>query len=228
MLPDIRVVEDDVLRWRGDVVALKYADAWHGADRAVSERLKEAGRMAPGAFPDGDAPLWIASEGALPSAHVVFVPLPPLHRLGYADLRWFTQAALTEIGRRQPGTRTIALTLHGPGFGLDEREALRAEIAGVLDALRDGGAPPGLASVTFVERRRQRAERLARILRESAGADRPIANDVVRDGDATRDVPVDPLPIAVSGDPLIGASVIGELFGPLSPRGAEGEPDTPR
>ncbi|MEM6455720.1 MAG: hypothetical protein AAF772_11545, partial [Acidobacteriota bacterium] len=48
------------------------------------------------------------------------------------------------------------------------------------------------------------------------------------DGDATRDVPVDPLPIDVSGDPLIGASVIGALFGPLSPRGAEGEPDTPR
>jgi hypothetical protein len=56
------------------------------------------------------------------------------------------------------------MTLHGVGFGLDEAEAFRAEIAGVLDAVEMHQQPPELIRVSIVERDEQAAKRLARVL----------------------------------------------------------------
>jgi hypothetical protein len=68
---------------------------------------------------------------------------------------------LTVLAAELPQVRTLALTLHGPGSGLDEGEAFTSELAGVADAVISGSAPPDLERVTLVERDPRRAQRLA-------------------------------------------------------------------
>jgi hypothetical protein len=65
-----------------------------------------------------------------------------------------------------PTVRHVALTIHGPGYGLDEREAFESEIAGLLDALDSGDYPENLDQITIVEANGGRAKRLKVLLDE--------------------------------------------------------------
>jgi hypothetical protein len=62
------------------------------------------------------------------------------------------------------------MTLHGPGYGLDETEAALAEIGGLEDAIRAGNVPPALEEVVIVERDAGRVERLADSLTRELGS----------------------------------------------------------
>jgi hypothetical protein len=74
------------------------------------------------------------------------------------------------------------MTLHGVGFGLDEAEAFRAEIAGILDAVAAGQRPDGLNRVSIVERDAQAASRLRTLL------DSILPASIVDDNQSRRDV----------------------------------------
>src|SRR5262249_43636317 len=62
--------------------------------------------------------------------------------------------------------RHLALTIHGPGYGLDEIEAFESELAGVADSVSSGRCPANLERVTFVERNPGRVQRLQEVLGE--------------------------------------------------------------
>jgi hypothetical protein len=64
----------------------------------------------------------------------------------------------------KPAASHIAFTLHGAGYGLDESEAFRAELAGILDAVETGDCSSGIKLVTFIERNAGRAQRLQTLL----------------------------------------------------------------
>jgi hypothetical protein len=59
------------------------------------------------------------------------------------------------------------MTIHGVGYGLDESEALRSQLAGCLDALESGHYPSALERITIVELDRARALRLQAILNDA-------------------------------------------------------------
>jgi hypothetical protein len=65
-----------------------------------------------------------------------------------------------------PSASHVAFTLHGAGYGLDETEAFRSELAGLLDAIESGDCPQGLRRLTIVERNPGRVRRLQQQLRE--------------------------------------------------------------
>ena len=65
-----------------------------------------------------------------------------------------------------PSASHVAFTLHGAGYGLDETEAFRSELAGLLDAIESGDCPQGLHQLTIVERNGGRVRRLQQQLRE--------------------------------------------------------------
>jgi hypothetical protein len=65
---------------------------------------------------------------------------------------------------RTTRVRTLALTLHGIGYGLDEVESFRAEVAGLVDAVEADLCPPDLERVTIVEAQAGRVERLRKEL----------------------------------------------------------------
>ena len=90
--------------------------------------------------------------------------MPPLRAIGYAELRRFTHRALTALAGERSDVKGVVLTLHGPGFGLDEIEAFESELAGIVDAVHSNDLPPSLERVVFAERNPGRATRLAAAL----------------------------------------------------------------
>jgi hypothetical protein len=70
------------------------------------------------------------------------------------------------LAAEMPFVKTISMTMHGVGYGLDERESFLSQIAGLSDAIVDGSIPSGFKQVTIVEHNPTRAERINRILGE--------------------------------------------------------------
>jgi hypothetical protein len=82
----------------------------------------------------------------------------------YADARDVCRRTLEILHQLKTDTRTITATLHGVGFGFDEVEILKSEIAGFAEAFRAGKVPLGLEKITIVERHPYRAEQLRNAL----------------------------------------------------------------
>ncbi len=161
----IKVCQGNVLDVRADVLVLKYAQGLYGVDAAVAGLFEQEGH--PLRFRDPMRGVkFVKSAQGIAAEYVLFVGVPPLRELGYGEIREFARHALSALAGKAPGTRYVALTLHGPGYGLDELEAFEAEIAGLLDAVRETDFPESLSEITFVERNRGRAQRLAELLAE--------------------------------------------------------------
>jgi hypothetical protein len=65
-----------------------------------------------------------------------------------------------------PNAKHVAMTMHGVGYGLDERESFLSQIGGFLDAIKDEIIPSSLERLTIVEKNQGRAIRLREILEE--------------------------------------------------------------
>jgi len=176
----ITVQAGDVLTFDADVLALKYAQELYGADMAVYERLA-ASEHEP-RLPKVAGFTFHDSKGAIVPRHVLFVGVKPLREFGYAEIREFGRKALASLAGEFPETRHLALTIHGPGYGLDEVEAFESELAGVVEAITHSDFPDQLTTITFVERNSGRARRLSSSLRR-----------VLQEGTITLDESVRPL-----------------------------------
>ncbi len=160
------VICSDVLTFKADVLALKFAEALYGADRLVADRLFEGTGVADPMtlFPKPHGFKLLGSKGKVAATNVLFVGVGPLREFEYKEIREFSRKVLVSLAGATPKTKTIAVTIHGPGYGLDETEAFEAEVAGFLDALTSGDFPDGLERITIVELNRGRAQRLANLL----------------------------------------------------------------
>ncbi|MCX9078216.1 MAG: hypothetical protein OIN84_09600, partial [Candidatus Methanoperedens sp.] len=107
---------------------------------------------------------YLPSQGALVARNVLSIGTPRLRQLGYKQLREFAARALSALAEVAPDTQHLAMTIHGPGFGLDELEALRSQVAGYQGALQAGTFPPALRQISIVEMRESRLERLRQAL----------------------------------------------------------------
>jgi hypothetical protein len=162
----IEVACEDVLNVAADVLALKHAGGrLYGADREVASALSMAGVEVRNVLPPEGQALLQNSEGTIKSGSVLFIGTVGLYAFDYAEIREFGRRVLTVLaGERE--IRHVALTLHGPGYGLDESEAFRAEVAGLLDAISANEYPRTLERITIVEISSGRAARLANLLAE--------------------------------------------------------------
>jgi hypothetical protein len=162
--PSIRVVvkEADALKFPADVLVLKYAQSLLGVDSAVYAKLGAAGITL--RVPKvGDYKLF-QSRGAIGADSVLFLGVKGLRDLGYGEIREFGRRALATLRTAEKTFAHVALTIHGPGYGLDETEAFKALVAGVIEAIARNDYPPGLETVSFVEIDRGRVERLNAVL----------------------------------------------------------------
>lgn len=164
--PKIQVVAGNIAALPVDVIALKFAQAEYGADQFVASLLADAGEDPDHLRPrPGDYRL-LPGRGVVNAEKVLFVGVDPLTYFGYREIREFARRALTALAGEAPDTRSIAATVHGPGYGLDEIEAFESEIAGFLDALGSGDYPAKLDEITIIERNPGRSKRLKRVLNE--------------------------------------------------------------
>jgi hypothetical protein len=144
------------------VLVLKYAQGLFGVDAAAYAKLTHAGVK--GALPNNDSHLELNSKGILGTESVVFIGVAPLSRFDYEEIREFGSRALSTLATLRRSTRHLAVTIHGPGYGLDETESFESEFAGMADAISRGEFPEELAEITFVELDRKRSERLQVVL----------------------------------------------------------------
>ena len=151
-LVDISIVEGDALAIHADVLVLKYAQALYGVDELVVEKLDAAGEGIRERLPKPGGFRIIDAHGHLGAKRVLFVGVVTLRAFGYEAIREFARRALVSLAGALPAASHVAFTLHGAGYGLDETEAFRSELAGLLDAIESGDGPQGLRQLTIVER----------------------------------------------------------------------------
>src|SRR5262249_16764769 len=87
-----------------------------------------------------------------------------LSSFSYREIRAFARDALGIVAQAAPDTRHLTLTIHGPGYGLDETEAFLAELEGLLEALQAGQVPVSLERITVVDRCHGLISRMQRAL----------------------------------------------------------------
>ncbi|MEL6307583.1 MAG: toll/interleukin-1 receptor domain-containing protein [Chloroflexota bacterium] len=159
----IEVVHNAIETVESDVVLLKYAKAFHGADNAVKKRLNGVGVSVNTAHLKtvGNYDL-LASEDALASAHVMYVGTEWVGRFGYRQVREFAERGLRVIADELPETRHISMTVHGVNtrLNLDETESVLAQLAGMMDVIQGSAAPAHLERISIVEIDVDRVERL--------------------------------------------------------------------
>jgi len=98
------------------------------------------------------------------ASQVLFVGTPSLFQFRYGDIRVFATQVLKVLSENAHDTTHLALTVHGPAFGLDEMECFESLVAGLLDGLLSGAFPMALSDIAVVEKDERRALRFDREL----------------------------------------------------------------
>lgn len=155
----------DVTDFACDVLVLKYAQAVYGADRQVATLLTSV-RNPPEISPLPGQHILLPSRGKVAASFALFVGVIDLYKFDYQQIRKFASDSLQILAEETPDARHIAMTIHGVGYGLDEREAFSAQLAGLFDAFREKVEPSSLERITIVERDEGRATRLRKIIQE--------------------------------------------------------------
>lgn len=159
---DVELKFGDAFSEPADVLVLKHAQALYGVDLAAVKILENAGRAIP--LPTPWSFRLVDSASGISASRILFVGVPPLPEFGYREIRSFARKALAALAGAAPETRHILITVHGPGYGLDEIEAFEAEIAGLVDGVREDDRPEALQRITIVEGNPGRARRLTEVL----------------------------------------------------------------
>lgn len=171
----IAVEEGDALSFYADVLALKYADGLYGVDRAVVSAMLSVVPDIQSRLPKPSGFYITPTKDAVAARQVLFVGVGPLRQFGYREIRAFARKVLEALAGEMPHVGHVALTIHGPGYGLDENEAFVSEIAGLLDAVGSGDYPSDLRQVTIVEANTGRANRLKTLLADLSASNLPHA-----------------------------------------------------
>ena len=163
---EIVVEHGDALGLDADVLALKHANKLYGADRAAVQALATAGIELIAHLPKPSGFYITSTKGAIAAGKLLFVGVGPLRQFGYKEIRAFGCKVLELLADEVPTAGHIALTIHGPGYGLDEKESFESELAGLLDAISRGNFPTSLKRITVVEGNAGRARRLSNRLNQ--------------------------------------------------------------
>ncbi len=160
------VEQGDVRTFVCDVIALKYARKPHGADRTVTEMLALRGVSPQDLTPEVGEHRLVKTRGAVKAAYALFLGVPRLREFRYPQIREFAERALSVISQERLSLSHVAMTIHGPGYGLDEAEALRSLYAGCAESIRKGPLPPALKRITVLDRNMDRVVRLREVMDE--------------------------------------------------------------
>jgi hypothetical protein len=161
------VVEGDITSFAADLVAFKYARGFHGADREASRLLARTGIDIQTLRPGVGEHCLEETTGALAARQALFVGVPRLFDFEYQQLREFGASVVRILADEVPGCRHLAMTLHGPNYGLDEVEALLSMLTGCMEGVAER-PPPNLDRISVVERDASRAGRLRRALQQAS------------------------------------------------------------
>jgi len=157
----------DIIAMDADVIALKFAEGFYGADKAVSAAFGKTFIEVKESAPSfGDHRLF-HTLGRINAEYALYINVGYLSAFDYEKIRKFAADVLQILAEEAPTTRHLAMTIHGVGYGLDEAEALRSQLAGYLDAFDSRSYPLALEQITIVELDLDRAQRLRSVLNDA-------------------------------------------------------------
>ena len=157
---EFKIKHGDISSFEADVVALKYAQNFFGADKYIAQLLNDAGISYDDMRPKIGENVFIDTRNRIDAPYALFVGVQSLWKFGYQEIREFSANVLTTLLKKTPQVKHLAMTIHGPGYGLDEVEALLAQFAGCLQVIQDENAPPNLEYISIVELNLERVKRL--------------------------------------------------------------------
>jgi len=164
--PSIDVVEGDLAEYACDVLVLKHAQGFFGADRDIAKRLgscaSSIGFDAKNFVLQPGEHRLFSSGGAVNSKDILFIGVPPLESFDYNQIELFAEQAIQLASRVASAGVTVAMTIHGVGYGLDEEDAFEAQLRGLRRALSSPRITGRVLKVTIVERDSGRVHRLRR------------------------------------------------------------------
>ena len=160
----IKLQVADALKIQADVLVLKYAQELHGLDSLVYFKLATSQKEIERKLPKPNDFLLLETRGSLGASRVLFCSVVDIYRFRYKQIREFAFRAMKYLSETTPEAQHICMTLHGVNYGLDETEAFRSEIAGLVDAIEKGLFPRHLRKISIVEDYEPRAKRLENTL----------------------------------------------------------------
>lgn len=157
----------DVLKVKADVLVLKYAQELFAIESFVYSQLAISYKDIATKLPKPNEFLLLEAGGNLGASQVLYCGVVDILKFRYKQIRDFAFRSLKHLSEVKPDTQHICLTLHGANYGLDEAEAFRSEVAGLVESIEKGLFPPDLNKITFVEFYEPRAKLMQKILAES-------------------------------------------------------------
>lgn len=175
----IELVKEDVVSVEADILLLKHAGGFHGADESVHLRLVRGNACREGEvrLDDGESSL-IDTRGAIVAKRVLFLGTPSLWSFRYKEIREFARRAIARIAESHGSIEVLATTVHGAGYGLDIEESFKAMILGFQQGLATHPLH-SLKKVVFVEKHTRRHDML-RLLADDASLVVPPATPTTR------------------------------------------------
>lgn len=167
---EFTIVPGDIRTFEADVVALKHAQTFLGADKAVADALGKVGVDKKSLQAGPNEYRLVNTRGGVRAGQALFIGMPTLAQIDYHHIKEFAARSLLALHSEAPNTRHLALTIHGPGFWLDEVESFLAEFTGCLEAIQAGAIPDSLERISIVERNDSRVQRLRQALEEHLNA----------------------------------------------------------
>lgn len=110
----------------------------------------------------------LPAPSSMRATHLLVIGTESPAQFRYEHVRTFALDSLLFSQQALPDARTVGMTLHGPGLGLDEEEAFAAEVNGLRQALEAGTHPPKLERILITERDERRAARMRKLLHQIA------------------------------------------------------------
>ena len=162
----IEIINQDATKFAVDVLVLKYAQANYGLDNYITHILTTNGFKETELRPKKGGYRFVNNVKGLSPKNILIVGVESLYDFRYQEIREFSCKALTALASSAPDIATVALTIHGANYGLDEYEAFESELAGLIDAIQSLDYPPKLKKISILEINIGRYRRLTRLLKE--------------------------------------------------------------
>jgi hypothetical protein len=137
-------------------VVLKYADRLHGADKAIANAIGFNSHVNAGDH------VFVPGMG-IGARQVLFIGVGPKSAFRYELIQEFGSRAI-KLAQSCGEVRHLALTIHGPGYGLDPEESFLSMIAGIISEWKQSRGP--LEHVTVAEISEKRCELIKNLLQD--------------------------------------------------------------
>ncbi|OAB78923.1 TIR domain-containing protein [Cochleicola gelatinilyticus] len=156
----VSIVNKDAFTVNADILGMKYATQAHGLDHHVIEALEAKGLHISKDLPVLGNFHFMESHEVVAAPHLLFIGTPPLQELNYKEIRAFGTQMMSAAKESNNAAKTLLLTIHGPGYGLDEVESFKSQLAGITEAIENNLYPESLEEIIFSELSLSRSGRL--------------------------------------------------------------------